>query len=547
MNWRVAILGAALAAALGYLWLQKNGSPWGDEERTDFSSVFVPLKGQYIDVPREGREASGGAVTSLGEHILLLAPSGRFHLVGTDGTLAPARIAAPENGYDDYVAVSKRPPYDSYEHRYDWFRFFDVARFQNAAGSGLLVSYMKFHKDRECYGTAIARAMLSAGSEAAAADVAIAAADWVDIFETEPCLPLKSQWRAFEGHMAGGRIAVDDAQGRVLLASGDYAWDGMYGPLSTDPDSTLALAQDPEADYGKVIAIDIATGTAETLSRGHRNMQGIVVGDSGAIWTVEHGPRGGDELNEVRPGRNFGWPLETYGTKYSGLPVNGVLSLGRHETYDQPAHAWLPSIAVSGMTTVRDFHEAWDGDMLVSTLAGQMLVRLRTDQGRLVFAERIVIGKRMRHIHQHSDGTIVVWLDEDSRLLLLRPAEGNLGARFVERYVDNVLDVPEQTRAAVRMKLGECMECHSFTAGDHQGAPSLAEVYRSEVGSTGFDGYSGALSSSRDRWTRERLDAFLKDTRSVYLGTNMPSANISDEKVRSAIIDVLQALKTTQE
>ena len=549
MNWRVTILGVLLVTALGYLWHQKYGSSLLADEQTDFASTFVQLKGQYIDVPQEGREASGGATTSLGKHILVVSGGGQFHLVEPNGKVLPARIAPPANGYEDYVEVSKRPPYDKYEHRYDWFRVFDLARFEGESGTGLLISYMKFHKDRACYGTAIARAMIPAGIDAT--KVAIGAGDWVDIFETEPCLPLKSQWRAFEGHMAGGRLAVDQGNGRVLLGSGDYAWDGMYAPLSPDPDSAVALAQDMNADYGKVIAIDIASGESEILSRGQRNIQGIAVDDNGTVWTVEHGPRGGDELNEVQPGRNFGWPLETFGTKYSGLPVNGTISLGRHDTYDQPAFSWLPSVAVSGMTMVHDFHEVWDGDMLVSTLAGQRLVRIRTNGGRIVFAENIPIGKRMRHIHQHTDGTIVILLDNQqepgTRLLLLRPVEGSAGARFVENYMANVLDVSSSTRADVQMKIDECMECHSFTPRDNAKAPSLAEVYGSKVGATGYEGYSAALRSSNDRWTRDRLDAFLKDSGSVYPGTSMPNPKIADDDVRAAVIDVLEALRTTQE
>ena len=131
-------------------------------------------------------------------------------------------------------------------------------------------------------------------------------APWKILFESNPCLPLKETYRALEGHMAGGRIAFD-GQETLYLASGDYHWDGMYAPA--------ALAQDEAADYGKVIAINVFSGNAEQVSRGHRNTQGIAIDNSGSIWVTEQGVRGGDELNLIKKGENYGWPDASLGTK----------------------------------------------------------------------------------------------------------------------------------------------------------------------------------------------------------------------------------------
>jgi len=509
----------------------------------EFESIFVMLQGQTIDVPKAGRKATGGGLTSMGDAILVLTGNGRIYSAGLDGKIAKTNISAPENGYDAYLAASKKPPYDAYKHNFEWYRYFDIATFDHGGNAGLLVSYLKYDKDRACYSTAIARAMID-DAAADPATLSIAKSDWIEVFATQPCLPLKKEFRAIEGHMAGGRIVVDDTGQRFYLASGDYHWDGQYGPLNPDPQSEVPLAQATDNHYGKVLAVDIMTGNAQVLSRGHRNVQGIAIDADGEVWTVEHGPRGGDELNRIRKGSNFGWPLESFGTKYSGLPAPSVSPLGRHDKFEQPAIAWLPSIATAGMTTIRNFHEAWKGDLLVSTLGQGHLSRVRVANGDVVFAEMIRIGKRIRYVHEHTDGTLALWLDDHSQLLLLRPAQGNLGAKFVEKFVREDLKATKETKAALHIVLEDCAQCHSFTPDSHNNAPSLANIFGQKVGSTAFTGYTDALDAGDDTWTRERLDRFLENSEAVYPGVGMPNPAVEDKDVRKAMVDLLEALQT---
>src|SRR5690606_13474561 len=190
------------------------------------------------------------------------------------------------------------------------------------------------------YGTTVSRLALPAGSESMR-DIEAAADDWQVVYRTLPCLPPKAIKRAVEGHMAGGRLTFE-APATVYLGSGDYHWDGLYGPE--------ALAQRDDNDYGKVLAVDLYDGSAQRLSVGHRNLQGILVDPDGVLWTVEHGPRGGDELNRIEAGNDYGWPRASYGTRYNGLPWPGTQPHGNHDGFVEPVYAWVPSIGISNLT-----------------------------------------------------------------------------------------------------------------------------------------------------------------------------------------------------
>jgi glucose/arabinose dehydrogenase len=161
----------------------------------------------------------------------------------------------------------------------------------------------------------------------------------------------------------------------------------------------------------------------ETYSLGHRNPQGAALHpETGELWLVDHGAQGGDEVNVVRAGRNYGWPVITYGRDYSGAKIG----VGTHrEGMEQPLYYWDPSIAPSGMAFVTsDLFPAWKGSLLVGALRGQMLVRLALDGEKVVGEERLLtdLGERIRDVRQGPDGRFYLLTDSPrGRLLRLEP------------------------------------------------------------------------------------------------------------------------------
>jgi glucose/arabinose dehydrogenase len=195
-------------------------------------------------------------------------------------------------------------------------------------------------------------------------------------------------------------------------------------------------SQDLERHLGKVIRVRpdgsvpsdnpfVNRGGArpEIWSYGHRNLQGAALHpETGQLWTIEHGAQGGDEVNVPRAGRNYGWPVITYGRDYSGAKIGeGTAKPGM----EQPVHYWDPSIAPSGLAFYTgDKFPEWRGDLFVGSLKFHLLVRLRLQGERVVSEERILQGVgRIRDVRQGPDGFIYLLTDEgDGRILRLEPA-----------------------------------------------------------------------------------------------------------------------------
>lgn len=196
-------------------------------------------------------------------------------------------------------------------------------------------------------------------------------------------------------------------------------------------------AQNPANHLGKIVRIRPEGGAApgnpfidqsgkqpEIWSIGHRNVQGAALNPAtGELWTAEHGARGGDEINIPRKGRNYGWPVISYGVNYSGSKIGeGVAKAGM----EQPIYYWDPSIAPSGMIFYTgDRFPQWRGNIFVGGLAGSLVSRLEIDNDQITHEERILqgTGHRFRDIRQGPDGNIYLLTDEsDGMLLRLKPA-----------------------------------------------------------------------------------------------------------------------------
>ena len=224
-------------------------------------------------------------------------------------------------------------------------------------------------------------------------------------------------------HHFGGRI-VFDRQGMVYLTLGDRGEMERAQRLDDHAGSVIRLHDD-----GRIPADNPYVGRAgakpEKWTLGNRNVQGAALHPvTGDIWSHEHGPQGGDEINLMRSGRNYGWPLVTQGVNYgSGTPIGEAKN---KPGFEVPLHVWTPSIAPSGMAFVAgDRFPHWRGHLLVGALRGQVLVRLDVQNEKIVGEERLLEGLigRIRDVRLGPDGLIYLLTDEaQGALLRLEPA-----------------------------------------------------------------------------------------------------------------------------
>ena len=196
-------------------------------------------------------------------------------------------------------------------------------------------------------------------------------------------------------------------------------------------------AQDLQSDLGKVVRINTdgtiprdnpfvgrSDARPEIWSYGHRNVQGAAMHpETGRLWTIEHGAAGGDELNHPEAGKNYGWPVITYGRDYNGSKIGeGAVKAGM----EQPVFYWDPVIAPSGMTFYDgDKYPGWKGSLFVGGLASTALVRIVLDKDSVVGEERYLheLGERIRDVKQGIDGYLYVITDAgNGRVLRVMPA-----------------------------------------------------------------------------------------------------------------------------
>lgn len=165
-----------------------------------------------------------------------------------------------------------------------------------------------------------------------------------------------------------------------------------------------------------------ARALPEIWTLGHRNIQGAALGPDGALWTIEHGPQGGDELNRPESGKNYGWPLITYGENYGGGRIGDGST--RRAGLEQPVQYWVPSIAPSGLVFLRSdkYGPAWQGNAFTGSLKFRHLVRLQMEGARVARQEKLLtdLNQRIRDVREGPDGWLYVLTDDsDGKVLRL--------------------------------------------------------------------------------------------------------------------------------
>lgn len=401
-----------LPALCAALWLAACGRPPepAPPEREPVASTAPVVRVQAKAGAFELREVVSGLEHPWGlaflpdGAMLVTERAGRLRRIGSDGSVSAPISGLPKIYVDGQAGL------------------LDVALSPTFAEDGLV--YIAFAepslRGNKC-GTAVARGRLDGD---ALRDVEV-------IYSQEPKLS--------SGTHVGARLVFDDA-GYLYVTTGD--------------NRVAEAVQDLDKLQGKLVRIrpDGAIpednpfvgregARPEIWSLGHRNMQGAALHPvSRRIWTSEHGPMGGDELNIPEPGKNYGWPLATHGRDYSGLKVSGSLGTTAPGT-EPPHHVWAVSPALSGMA----FHSgkavpAWKGDLFLGALAKTALIRLDLDGDRVLGEERLLedFDLRIRDVREGPDGALWLLIDEqEGKLMRLSPVAAAPAAELLSTQVQS--------------------------------------------------------------------------------------------------------------
>ena len=331
--------------------------------------------------------------------------------------------------------------------------------------------------------------------------------EWENVFSSEP---ISSKYSSQAG---GGRIIK---HGEMIYFSVGYADESTGNATTPIPGS-----QNLSSSFGKIFQLNLKTHKTNIFSLGHRNVQGLTVTKEGDILSTEHGPQGGDEINLLKQGGNYGWPYKTYGTDYGSYKFNSGWSQPDNFLSEEPLYAFVPSVGLSPVTSINDFHPEWNGNVLAGSLKSQSLFRLVYKQGRIILSEPIWIGHRIRDISQIAKGRIAL-LTDDSLLIFIT---------VNENYLKN------DTKNAgynFEPKLQRCLACHHFEQSNPSSmAPSLANINGRKIGADTYQSYSTALKNTPGVWTEESLTKFIKNPNDFIPGTTMPSLGLSDEESKT--------------
>ena len=321
---------------------------------------------------------------------LAFLPDGRMRIVTRDGTLSPPLAGVPrvfasgQGGLLDVILdrnfANNRKIYFSYAEPFD--------------GGGR---------------TALARATLEAGEAPRLSGMTV-------IF--------RQHGPPSRGNHFGGRI-VQAADGNLFLTNGEHFSDrDMAQTLDNDLGKIVRIRPDGSVPPDNPF-VGRAGARPEIWSYGHRNPQGLAINPAdGKLWAQEHGPQGGDEINIIEKGKNYGWPVIGFGIDYSGARMHA----STHKPgMQQPVWHWTPSIAPSGMAFYSgELFKAWQGSLFNGALKFQLLSRLTLDGDKVMKEERLLQGlrERIRDVRQGPDGALYLLTDNSAgRILRLAPAK----------------------------------------------------------------------------------------------------------------------------
>jgi hypothetical protein len=371
----------------------------------DVTSQYYDFKGSLYDLPSSHRY---GAIKAYGDGILFIDGKGLawFFEAGQFKSVSSKTLPIVDTTGSDIKDVD--------ENIYSDFEF--TVRDIEIIGDYIYASATEYVAARDCVRLALFRQNILKPVQDS-----LELGEWKKLFNTVPCLKWDENGASLDMIEAGGRIVRSSAD-HILLSVGDFGQDGIRAK---------SQSQDRESHYGKILQLDLATFTPTVNTLGHRNPQGLLIAEDGTILSTEHGPDGGDELNIITKGSNYGWPVVTFGTQYSEKTWPLDKSMKDHAGFTKPLYSWIPSIGVSNLVQVKNEKlPFWDGDLLVSSLFKVTLFRVKLNNRSVILIEPIYIGSRIRDLDNFGKGFALL-IDLEQKLIILeQDSESSMAGNY---------------------------------------------------------------------------------------------------------------------
>ena len=534
--------------------------PPADQQMTSAASAQLPpppgdiiatsyydLKIRRIQAPDFGQR---GGIARLGDGLLYGAQTGRLFYF-------------PDLTGKSVIELGSRPPFDLSSPKLKFLAENTLTilgvgaekrRRARADGWDIYESMLEFDDKRDCVTIGLWHAEITLHGRAAPSFDS----KWERIFRSRPCLPLANMHHEAALQEGGGRIDFD-RKGIVFSVGLGGFEEIVDGKESDDP--ARSDGQIDSSDYGKVIHIDRKTHAVSHIAKGVRNPEGLFVDTDGTIFETEHGPQGGDEINIIEQGKNYGWPEVTFGTIYGEKTWRYDSGPDAQSRFTAPLFAFVPSVGPSEIVRVHgDEFARWKGDLIMTSLTGgssgtpqgMRLFRLHYVDRRILFSEPIYIGTRMRDIIEEPDGKLVISTDGAEIIIVSDAAKEAPSAALpdaadaqaagqqpapAEQPVTEQAMAPAAAPANDAVFAEKCNSCHGLRPGNPEAiAPALGCIFNGNVASTDSFAYSDGLKKkSSVVWDAKNLADFLKNPKSWAPGTRMEAPPLSDGQAASVI------------
>lgn len=513
---------------------QIHSAPTGDVEIRDTFLQRLLIK----KIPIDGFSGHGGGIATSGNMLYIVTNKGSVQTFDLDN-YSVVENTIPDVPMNFSGLIQSGHPYKN-GFRILWFRVNGVYSESIDSDTHLLfVSHNAYDGADDCITHNISRIKVDLEHPDSQNNV------WETIFTAVPCIdPEPDKYVAetlYSGHISGGAITNFD-EDHLLVSVGDYNRHGIK--------EVEEYAMDPSNPYGKFILVDKNSGEWSVFAMGSRNAPALYIDENSTIWSVENGPQGGDELNIITKGENYGWPKVSYGIWYDPtLKLSGEYKEGTHPEYKQPVKSWVPSVAPSSIIKIEgEKFYLWKGDLLVGTMRDQSLYRLRPDRdGHIVYSERINLGHRIRDMVTLPDDKIALVTDDAFLFIIgdggaiFRDVDSDIQERIasLEKFDGFSIQTSEGVTEAYANSAKvifqqNCATCHNLEPNNQIG-PHLHDLFNREVGAVDNFNYSQTLKTDGRTWNAQLLRSFLENPESEFAGNNMQKINLSPSEIDSLI------------